>query len=519
MRRNRWLPAIWLCFLVRAFFYCAVLPIWEGFDEWSHFAVLQHMALRGEPLVNRYLPVPRDVAASLDLAPVAWENRNIPPPAAVHDVFWQLPAEERARREREFRAIPPGWALQDSQGNLTTYEALQGPLSGWMLSPVLWVFRGAHLATQVLLLRWFSMAVLSLVIPLTFGIGQRVFPGDGPALACAAVVAAMPGFLIGIARVSNEYAAVTLFALLIYLSLQELTRGRMIAIGVTLGLGLLAKAYFLTAIPPLALVLWRGRRSGLRSLLVPALSLTIAGWWYVRNLVTTGTLTGMLESVAEPSSTFAAKIQQALHIPWLAAIDGILFPHLWLGAWSTLTVRSWMYHLFYLLIGIAAVGLLIRKITWPAGILAAYFVTFWAGQLYHAALLARVWGMATSLGTYLNAVTGAEVPLCVAGLSNVLPGAARRFAGAAGVALFALLDLYTIHWVALPYYTGQIAHRVNHGAITAFHPAAGTFTEMLTRVAAFKSVLLPIPVLASLWLFYLFATLALVAISFAASRK
>ena len=98
MRAPRWLLAIWLCFLARAFFYGAALPLWEGYDEWSHFAVVQRMAFRGEPLVSRFSQIPRDVAASLQLAPVSWECRYLPPPSATYDQFWRIPPAERARR-------------------------------------------------------------------------------------------------------------------------------------------------------------------------------------------------------------------------------------------------------------------------------------------------------------------------------------------------------------------------------------------------------------------------------------
>jgi len=37
-------------------FYSTALPVWEGFDEWSHFAVIQRMALRGDFLPWRYSP-------------------------------------------------------------------------------------------------------------------------------------------------------------------------------------------------------------------------------------------------------------------------------------------------------------------------------------------------------------------------------------------------------------------------------------------------------------------------------
>src|ERR1035437_8306539 len=116
MRAPRWLLAIWLCFLARAFFYGAALPLWEGYDEWSHFAVVQRMAFRGEPLVSRFSQIPRDVAASLHLAPplshiprtvaphphptpVSWGDRYPPPPPAPYDRFGRTPPAERPRRE------------------------------------------------------------------------------------------------------------------------------------------------------------------------------------------------------------------------------------------------------------------------------------------------------------------------------------------------------------------------------------------------------------------------------------
>jgi hypothetical protein len=517
MRTPRWLLAIWLCFLARAFFYCAALPLWEGYDEWSHFATVERMAFRGEPLVSRFSQIPLDVDASLRLAPVSWECRYLPPPSATYDDFWRLPPGERARREAEFRAIPSAWALEDSTGSLKTYEGLQAPLSAWLLTPVLLAARGAHLSTQVLVLRWFAMAILSLVIPLTFLTARAVFRHDATALSCAAVVAAMPGFLIGIARVSNEYLAVVLFTLLLWLCVEKLTRFRLIAIGAVLGLGFLAKAYFLAAIPPVALLLfWKCRRR--QALLVPLVTLAVAGWWYVRNLLTTGTLSGMWESAVQPHATLGDQLHHAAGVPWLVTIDSVLFSHLWLGAWSTLTVRSWMYHLFYVLIALAMLGLAFRMSTAAIRILAVFVLSFWLGQLYHANLLSMVWGIATSLGVYLNAVAAGEVTLCVAGLRVFLPRAARRFVAPAGVALFALFDLYTMHMVALPYYTGLIAHRPG-GPVASFHPATASFAEFLARFAAFKAPLLQPPVLVALWACYAAATAGLVVLAFAAARR
>jgi hypothetical protein len=177
-----------------------------------------------------------------------------------------------------------------------------------------------------------------------------------------------------------------------------------------------------------------------------------------------------------------------------------------------------MYHLFYVFIALGVLGVAFRLSSTAIRILAGFTLTFWLGQLFHANLLSMVWGIATSLGCYLNAVLAAEVALCVAGLRAITPRTARRFVAPAGVALFALFDLYSLNLVALPYYAGLTAHRPG-GPVTAFHPAATTFADFLTRLAAFKSPLLPPPVLATLWALYAIATLMLVVLAFGAGRQ
>ena len=286
---RRWLFAIWVCFLARTAFYSAALPLWEGFDEWSHFAVIRRMALRGELLVPRDSKVPRDVAASLELAPVPWALRDMPAPSVTQDAYWRLPAAERTRREASFRSMPARWAFEDSAGPLTAYEALQPPLYGWLMVPVSLAARSSGLADEVLWLRWVSCAIGSLAIPLAFLVGRSVFRSDSVALGCAAVVAAMPEFAFDIARIGNECLGVMLFTLLTWLALEAVLKGlsyrRAAAMGIVLGLGLLTKAYFLAAVPPIALlaayVFWRASGKRLRvlfgALIIAAASFSMAG--------------------------------------------------------------------------------------------------------------------------------------------------------------------------------------------------------------------------------------------------
>ena len=61
--------AVWACFLARLSFYATMLPLWEGYDEWSHFSVIRTMAVEDQFLAPRAEPLPRDVEMSLQLAP------------------------------------------------------------------------------------------------------------------------------------------------------------------------------------------------------------------------------------------------------------------------------------------------------------------------------------------------------------------------------------------------------------------------------------------------------------------
>jgi 4-amino-4-deoxy-L-arabinose transferase-like glycosyltransferase len=523
-----------MCFTARAAFYCAALPLWEGFDEWAHFAVIQRMALRGELLVSRQSPISREIEASLKLAPVPWELRYLPPPSLTDDAYWHLPADERGGREAAFHSLPRSWASEDAAGGLTAYEALQSPLYYWIAAPLARASRNADLGTRVLLLRWLSIAIASLVVPFSFLVGRCVFRSPSLALGCAAVVAAMPGFMIDVARIGNDCAAVALLTLLTWLIVEsvddEWRYARALYVGIVLGLGLLTKAYFLAAVPPVALLLiyeaWRARGGRLRAflgvLIAGVASFSIAGWWYVRNLLTTGTLSGMGEAaVLHQTMSQASILRRAGEIHWLVPIDAILLSHLWFGGWSSLTIRSWMYHLFYVVIALAAIGLVRLRRRPDILALVALYATFWVAQLYNALLLFVGQGVATSMGWYMYAVVAAEVALCVAGLRAISPASWRRQVSLAGVLLFVLLDLYTLQGVAIPYYTGLIAHRSN-GSLAPVHFSDFTrvgISEIFFRLTAYKTDIMPVPALTVLWGAYVLATIALVLIGFACRSK
>lgn len=497
--------AVWVCFVGRGLFYAAMMPLWEGVDEWAHFGVIRAVAFGERPLPPRDVLLSRDVDESLRLVPLPWELRRFNPPYQTHDAYWQLPEDERRTRQESFRALPLQWQSTTAGSALPAYETQQAPLYYWLMAPVLWALRGTSLATQVMAVRWLGVLLASLVIPLIYTAAREVFADDDIALGCALIVALMPSLAFLVARVGNDGLAMVLFTVLMTKAGQ-----RPAIMGITIGLGLLAKAYFLTAVPAVACLLLY-RRAKRPAVIALGTAAAIGGWWYVRNLVAFGAPAGMDDTEVIPKLGFAGALRHASDIHWTRAIDATLFSHLYCGGWSWLTVRSWMYHVLYALLAVAAIGLLRRwkrpGLGWPL----VLYLWFWVGILWDVVLIFLTKNVSASMGWYLYALVGAEVMLTIAGLSVFL----GKWAAPTCLTLFAALDLWGMHRLAIPYYAGLIRH-TPAGGLESVHwnlPATGVAFD---RLAAFK---LSSTLIETMWLVYLAATLWLVALGVRTARR
>jgi len=292
--RYRWgLGAIWLVFLIRGAFYCQLIPLWEGYDEWAHYAFVEHLRLHHGSLPRTSDGVSEEIRESVQSAP------------------------------RKHEATEP----------LKLYEAQQPPLCYWILSVPNRLFMSAPISIRVHRLRLFSILIASLVIPLAYLAAFELFFSRAIALSVCALIAAMPELMIDIARIGNESLAIAIASWIILL----LLRKNAPALGLALGLGLLTKAYFLAFLPILIL---RRRFSSL------AVAIGIGGWWYWRTFRLTGTLTGEIMDVASKNLSSTATLAAYGKVHWLSVIDTALWTHIWNGAWSFYTVKSWMYRVF-----------------------------------------------------------------------------------------------------------------------------------------------------------------------------
>ena len=238
----------------------------------------------------------------------------------------------------------------------------------------------------------------------------------------------------------------------------------------------------------------------------------LCGWWYVRNEVNTGTLSGLAEPVMLHGRSLSSLVEGARHLSWLHGIDVTLLSHIYFCGWSGLTLRSWMYHVFFLIAILAALGVLRHLRRPPVLWLIGVYAFFWVGELYNIWLQYLTKNLTGSMGWYMYAVIVPEIVLC----ALAAPARFRSWALAIVTMLFAILDLFAMHWIAIPYYIGLTAHRPNSEALTALHFGAYRtlgFSGIFDRLAVNQWAPIGPGVLTAAWSLYIVATMLLAAIS------
>ena len=187
--RNWAIGLIWACFLARGAYHSAMFPLWEGWDEWSHFAYLQHFANTGK------LPVPgvarpsREIEASMLLVPLPWTVRHHAFGVYSHDLYWKLGKEERDSLQQRLLALPAKWQREPAREADPIYQAQQPPLYYWLLYPPLLAVELLPIPSRIFWLRLAGIFLASLAIPLGYAASRRVLGSDRMAGGAIALVA------------------------------------------------------------------------------------------------------------------------------------------------------------------------------------------------------------------------------------------------------------------------------------------------------------------------------------------
>ena len=495
---------------MRGLFYCTALPVWEGFDEYGHVAVIQYVFFHHAIPNSRTASSSREIAESLKLVPSPWILRDETKGLLSYEAYWRLPAQDRAERQARLRSLPPAWSAEDAEPSLPLYEAQQPPLYYWLLLPVYWSVKLLDLPTQVLVLRCVTLLLASTAVPLAFLTARRVFGTERAALGVAIVVASMPQLTIDAFRAGNEGLSIAVgsLAVLAVVSLwdkpPQLTRGAVV--GLALGAALLTKAYFLALLPwatcvLIAVFIRAGNRRGAAGWqLASALAtcLLVAGWYYQRVFFLTGTLTGEQSDVAARAS-HVSWFEAVRVLPWRRTFDFIAVSHIWLGNWSFLVVRAWMYRAIELVFVLGFLGIVLqftraRKSLPKSKAICALSMPsllLLLGLFFHAVQGFRSYGKSGTMGYYLLSLVVPETVILLIGLFRLLPERAELLAVPVLAIIFNALEQFGMTFLLLPYYAGIIQHD-SRGHLPTFrisqaaHGGAGRlFANLLANKPSF----------------------------------
>ena len=481
MPKRYWIFLFWLCFVLRGTFHACALPLWEGFDEYNHFARIEYLATVGHD-ATRETPVPQDIRQSLAVVPgmFGWS----------YDEFWRHTPEERQT------GAP---LVQHS-----IYEAQQPPVFYWLCAALFRATGFLSLSGHVLLLRIFCVLLASVVVPVGYWIARLVLDSEPQALGATALVAALPLFTYTATHIANDSLAIALGSVIVLLTLQR----KGLALAVALGVALLSKAYFLAFLPPVALLVFF--RAAKQAAIALTGAVLISGWWYWGNLASTGSLTGNLVLVQPSLGRMLAAVPE---FPLVRTADFCWDGFVWMGNWSFLVARAWMYRVAGILAILSSCG--VARLLWRRNaqiwLLAAFASCFALAILYFGLASFAAGTGAGSHGWYACCVAAPAMILAVAGLRQMLPTRIERFGAAALLVALSSIELFAVNFYALPYYTGLISHTLQGGL-----PAAqlsqfgnGGFHLLFERLTLSKPGWVTGDALAALWCIYILATLVL----------
>ncbi|MFN2251786.1 MAG: glycosyltransferase family 39 protein [Anaerolineae bacterium] len=437
---RRAMAAVLVAFIILASAYNFVVPVFEAPDEHTHYFFAQHVAQTGRLPVQTTDPDQRG----------PWEQEGSQPPLYYLLVAPLVRASRADLTEDDLR-----YNHQNSMG----HPAVVGNENRFVHPPGTegWPWHGYALATH--LGRALSTLLSAATVLLVWWIAGRVLPGrDWLAVAAAATAAFVPQFTFTSAALTNDnlitLLATAALALLLRLSEDSGDRRTIVALAAVSGLAPLTKLSGLAvlgfSLATIGAIAWRQRdrslllRAGLPVALVAA---ALSGWWYARNWVLYGDVTGI-------SHMLPGGLRRDFEaVRWLAGLPselvGMWYSGWGLFGWFTILLPQWAYVLVTATTAVALAGLALAAlrragwINWPR----LTWLGLWAVVVF-VSLLRWMTVAKGAHGRLLYPAIAFAAVAIVAGLRQAAPARVGDRALAVAVAislfLFSALSLFAV---------------------------------------------------------------------------
>ncbi len=335
MSTKHWpLAVILAAYICLATAYSLAVPLFEAPDEVWHYEYVRWLA------EGHGLPAPEDVG----VAPWAQEGSQ-PPLYYALGALLTAPVEtgNAAQAIRNNVHAVVGNAEGDSNKNVLLHGRIHA-----------WPWQGVTLAAH--LTRFLSIVLGAITVALAYALARSVAPGwPVAAPLAAALVAFTPQFLFITASTNNDNLVTLLGAAGLYLCVRVASLDRApewhwwAALGLAAGLAALSKLSGLLLLPLIGvtiLLVAYGQRSWRvawrAAVLVGAVFLLVAGWWYWRNWRLFGDplLLTVMFAVLPPRPELAAPAQVLAMLPGIWRSTWAVF------GWFNIVAAEWLYWLY-----------------------------------------------------------------------------------------------------------------------------------------------------------------------------
>lgn len=473
-KQNRWMIFAFiylLSLLCMGIGYIAMMPAFEGFDEQAHYSSIRQ--------ISDTQTIPLSGASYIDQVfidykgPLPYEGGTPPfDNGMVYSKFFASPTlvknyQQTYRQELSQTTFRPSHAVN--------WEAQHPPLYYLLLAPVIKITYGLSFTAQFFFLRLvsFIFALCGVAFGLLSVNQPNTSPEKNPAMIGLFLYPIIfPMFFPEFTRIGNDSLCLLLVGLVAYLLSRwlkdEQNTKLPIAIGIALGVGLLAKAFFIPIIVGLLVFLlarlmldsenisMRSQRIG-KLAQIFLLSMIIGGGWYAYKFIAFGTITGANVGSMSFGKIISGLIDHSTLLGWVLGVLTTLVTYSWAGTWSMTRLPAFL-HIPLLTIGFWVVieylhqlkYLTITKMEWfPVWL----FFFFGCGLLWHLTVNIAATGNGVTPGWYLHILMPWIGPAIGLGISSILQrDRGRKFFTV--LIFYAILFQAMVLWAQLALFAG-----------------------------------------------------------------
>ena len=298
-RLSRHIPILLvLIALIKGIVWSLFMPPFFGQDEHEHFMVAQQIARNQSLKVEYSTKIPYEVYWLYRSVQVAHPDPQLKPMDLTDIDALQKNMERLDESWMKTTVIDPG----DTVNRVKNFQKIHPPFYYMLCALIQAALERSSILVRILACRGFSILLGCVTVLLAFFTGRMLWP-DRRQLAL--LLAILVGFHPQLNRayfsvMSNGALETMLFSTFIYISVSIIIRGisiqRSVALGLILGMGLLTKISFVSAVVLTVLLiiadLIKPKEEGIRwrrrlwLLFLPLLiALCTSGWWYAPRLV------------------------------------------------------------------------------------------------------------------------------------------------------------------------------------------------------------------------------------------